>query len=71
MLKLFHSFRTENKFKNYKNIYNNHDCCCVEMHKDDNKILKYHGEESMKVLFVIYADMEPLIETISTCNNNP
>ena len=33
------------------------------MPKDDSKILKYnHGEKSMKVLFIIYADLEPLLE---------
>ena len=33
------------------------------MHKEDNKILKYnHGEKSMKVSFVIYSDLESLLE---------
>ena len=57
-LNCFHSFRTENKLK-HKNVCKNHDCCCVEMHKEDNKILKYsHGENSMKVPFIIYADLK-------------
>ena len=34
------------------------------MPKEDNKILKYnHGEKSMEVLFIIYADLESLIES--------
>ena len=38
----------------------------------DNNIIKYnHGEESMKLPFVIYADLECLIEKMSTCINNP
>ena len=42
------------------------------MPKEDNKILKYnHGEKSMKVSFIIYADLESLLEKISTCHNNP
>ena len=42
------------------------------MPKEDNKILKYnHGEKSMKAPFIIYADLEPLLEKMSTCNNNP
>ena len=42
------------------------------MPEEDNKILKYnHGEISMKVPFVIYADLESLLEKMSTCNNNP
>ena len=35
-------------------------------------IIKYnHGEKSMKLLFVIYADLECLLEKMSTCINNP
>ena len=42
-----------------------------EMPKEDNKILKYnHGEKSMKVWFVIYADLESSLEKMSTCHNN-
>ena len=42
------------------------------MPRKDNKILKYnHGEKSMKVPFLIYTDLECLLEIISTCHNNP
>ena len=42
------------------------------MPKKGNKILKYnHGEKCMKVSFIIHADLEFLLEKISTCNNNP
>ena len=42
------------------------------MPKEDNKILKYnHGEKSMKVPFIIYADLAFLLEKISTCRNKP
>ena len=38
----------------------------------DNNIIKYnHGEKSMKLPFVIYADLECLLEKMSTCINNP
>ena len=38
----------------------------------DNNITKYnHGEKSMKVPFIIYADLECLLEKMSTCINNP
>ena len=41
----------------------NHDYCYVEIPKEDNKILKYnHGEKSIKVLFLIYAEIESLHE---------
>ena len=42
------------------------------MPRKDNKILKYnHGEKSMKHLFVIYADLECLLEEMTTHHNNP
>ena len=48
----------------------NHDYCYVEISKEDNKILKYnHGEKSMKVPFIIYADLESLLEKMNTCHN--
>ena len=41
------------------------------MPRKDNKILKYnHGEKSMKVPFLIYTDLECLLEIISTYHNN-
>ena len=42
------------------------------MPEKDNKILKYnYGEKSMKAPFIIYADLEPLLEKMSTCHYNP
>ena len=36
-----------------------------------NEILKYnHGEKPMKVPFIIYADLESLINKVDTCRNN-
>ena len=41
------------------------------MSREENITLKYkHGEKSMKVLFLIYADLKCLLEKISTCHNN-
>ena len=38
----------------------------------ENKILKYnHSEKSMKVPFIIYAHMEPLLEKMRACYSNP
>ena len=62
-LNCFHSYSTKEKLKKYKNVCKNHDYCYVEMPKDGNKILKYnHGEKSMKVPFIIFADLESLFE---------
>ena len=42
------------------------------MPEEDSKILKHnHGEKSMKVPFIIYADLESLLEKMNTCHNNP
>ena len=42
------------------------------MPEKDNKILKYnHGEKSMKVPFIIFADLESLLAKMNTCYNNP
>ena len=70
-LNCFHSYRTENKLEAHKKICENHDYCYVEM-PTKNNIIKYnHGEKSMKLPFVIYADLECLLEKMSTCINNP
>ena len=38
----------------------------------NNNIIKYnHGEKSMKLPFLIYADLECLLEKMRTCQNNP
>ena len=37
-LSCFHSFGTYNKLKKYKNVYENHDYCYLEMPKEDIKI---------------------------------
>ena len=71
-LNCFHSYRTKNKLESHKKICENHDYCHVEMPTKDNNIIKYnHGEKSMKVLFIIYTDLECLLEKMSTCRNNP
>ena len=39
--------------------------------KDNNTIKYNQGEKSIKLPFVIYADLECLLEKMSTCINNP
>ena len=71
-LNCFRSYRTKSKLQLHKKICENHDYCKVEMPAKGNNIIKYnHGEKSMKVPFVIYADLECLLEKMSTCINNP
>ena len=71
-LNCFHSYRTENKLEAHKKTCENHDYCHAEMPTKNNNIIKYnHGEKSTKLPFVIYADLECLLEKMSTCINNP
>ena len=39
--------------------------------KGNNTIKYNHGKKSMKLQFVIYADLECLLEKTTTCQNNP
>ena len=42
------------------------------MPEKSKNILKYNdGEKSMKAPFIIYADIESLLEKIDTCHSNP
>ena len=70
-LNCFYAYTTENKLESHKKVCENHDYCCVEMPNKDNKILKYnHGEKSMRAPFIIYADLESLLEKMDTCYDN-
>ena len=71
-LNCFHSYRTKSKLKKHENICKDYDFCNVEMPDENNKILKYNsGEKSLKVPFIIYANLECLLQKLDTCQNNP
>ena len=71
-LNCFHSHSTKNKLEKHEKVCNDHDYCYVEIPSEYNKILKYnHGQKSMKAPFIIYADLEYLLEKMTTCHNNP
>ena len=71
-LNCFHLYRTKNKLEVHKKICENRDYCHVEMPtKDNNTIIYNQGEKSIKLPFVVYADLECLLEKMSTCYNNP
>ena len=66
-LNCFRSYTTKNKLKKHKNACENHDYCYIEMPE-----VKYnHGEKSMRAPFVIYTDLECLLEKMSICHNDP
>ena len=63
-LNCFHSYRTENKLNVHKKICENHEYIY--------NIIKYNqGDKSLKLPFIIYADLECLLKKIDTCHNNP
>ena len=71
-LNCFRSYRTRNKLESHKKICENHNYCNIEMPTKDNNIIKYkQGQKSIKLPFVVYADLECLLEKMSTCQNNP
>ena len=41
------------------------------MPKEHEKIKYLHGENSLKVPFIIYADLECLLEKVRSCQDNP
>ena len=71
-LNCLQSYAMENKLKKHKKVCENHDYCYVEMPEEYNKILIYNKrEKSMRGPFIIYADLECLLEKISAYHNNP
>ena len=67
-----HSYRTKGKLKKHEKVCNNHDYCFVKMPNKFEKILKCNpGENSLKVSFMIYADLECLLRKIDSGQNGP
>ena len=69
-LNCFHSFSTENKLKEHENVCENHDYCYIEIPKKESILTYNHGGKSVKVPFIIFADMVSLLNKIYTCHNN-
>ena len=62
----FKSFRTKCKLEVHKKICENDDYCYVQMPTDRNKMLEYNqGHKSKKAPFIIYSDLECLLEKIN------
>ena len=71
-LNCFHSYRTENKLNAHKEICENNEYCNFEMPSPNNNLIKYNqGGKSLKLPFIIYADLECILKKIDTCQNNP
>ena len=71
-LNSFHSFKTKNKLESHKTVSKNKDFCDIIMPFENTKILESNQyQNSDKVSFVIYADLECFIKKIDGCKNNP
>ena len=58
-----HSHSAKDKLVQQEKICEDYDYCCVEIPKEDSKILRYnHGEKSMKAPFITYPDLESLLK---------
>ena len=68
-LNCLHSFAAENKLKNHENVFENHECCYIDMPEKNDKVMKYnHGKKSKKASFIIDAKSESLLEIMRYSN---
>ena len=71
-LSCLHSFKTKIKLGLHKNVCENKDFRNVIMPSEDTKILEFNqNQKSDKAPFIIYVDLECIIEKIDGCKNNP
>ena len=48
----------------------NHKYCNMKLHEAYNKLLKFNREQTyMKILFIIYEEVEPLLQQSHACDN--
>ena len=67
-----HSFTTEKRLKSHKKVCENKDFCNILMPSEGTKILEFNQyQKSDKATFIIYADLECLIEKTDRYKNNP
>ena len=70
-LNCFHSYCTLNKLKKHERVCNDHDQCYLDMPEEGKNLLKYSsGDKSLKVPFIIYADLEYLLKKEKPRQNN-
>ena len=72
MSESFHSFATENKLQSHKRVCGKKDFFNIIMPSEDTKILKFNQyQKSDKAPFIVFADLECIIEKIDGCKDNP
>ena len=71
-LNCVHSFATNNKLQSHKRVCENKDFFYIIMSSENTKILEINQFQKYdKAPFIIYADLELIIEKIDGCKNNP
>ena len=71
-LNCLHFFRAEYKLQLHKKVCENKDFRNIIMLSEDTKILQFNQYQKFdKAPFIIYADLECLIEKIDGCKNDP
>ena len=66
------SFRAKDKLQSHKKVCGNKDFCNNVLPSEDTKILGFDQQKkSEKASFIIYPDLQCLIEKIDGCKNNP
>ena len=66
-----HSFRAKNRLELRKKIYENKDFCNIIILSVDIKILEFNQyQKSDKAPFIIYADLQCIIQKVDGCKNN-
>ena len=71
-LKYLHSFTTKLKLDSQKKVCENKNFCNVIMSFEDTKILEFNQcQKSDKAPFIIYEDLDCIIDKIDGCKNNP
>ena len=67
----FYSFGTKNKLESHKRVCENKDVGNVVLPSGDTKVLKFNQYQKFdKPPFIIYVDLECIIEKIDGCKNN-
>ena len=67
-----HSFNIKNKIESYKKVCGDKDFCNVIMSSEDSELLEFNRyQEADKAPFIIYTDLEYIIEKIDGYKNNP
>ena len=70
-LNCLHSFRTKSKLQSHKRVCKKKDFCNIVMPSEDTKMLQFiQYKKSDKAAFIIYADLECLIEKINGSKKN-